>query len=233
MTRAPYASAMGESMAPMMKTKRVELIPRNLSQEHYVEALLDDRKHVVFAMGPAGTGKTLLATKYAIQQMQEGECERIVITRPAVSVDEQHGFLPGTLIQKCEPWMLPILDVFREHYDQRVIQRMMLDNVLEIAPLAYCRGRTFKNCLVIGDEMQNATPSQMKMLLTRIGENSRMFITGDLRQHDRGFEKNGLKDFIERLQAYRSDTIAVVTFDVGDVERHPVIEEILAIYGED
>lgn len=214
------------------RKKRVELLPRNVAQEEYIDTLLDASKYVVFAMGPAGCGKTLLATQYAIQALQSGEFTKIIITRPAVSVDEQHGFLPGSLVEKMAPWVLPIMDVFKEHYSPAQVEKMVLDEVIEIAPLAYMRGRTFKNAIILFDEAQNATPNQMKMVLTRIGENSRMIITGDLKQHDRGFEANGLKDFVERVTAKGSDSIAVCDFEAGDVERHPVIEEILNIYGD-
>lgn len=214
-------------------TKRVKILPRNIAQEKYLELLDDEMKSVIFATGPAGTGKTLIATLYAIQQLRAGEIKKIIITRPAVSVDEQHGFLPGDLLQKMAPWVIPITDVFKEYYSPAQLTRMLENEIIEIAPLAYMRGRTLKNAIVIFDEAQNATPSQMKMVLTRIGENSRMFITGDVRQHDRGFSDNGLKDFLARLMLKGSDRIGAVTFDAGDVERHPVIEDVLDLYGED
>ena len=151
------------------KYKRVEIMPRNLRQEDYLAHLENPKKDMVFALGPAGTGKTLIATLWAIKQLKSREIERIVITRPAVSVDEQHGFLPGTLEQKMAPWTRPIMDVFREFWDLKQIESMLENEVIEIAPLAYMRGRTFKNCVIIGDELQNSTVSQMKMLLTRIG----------------------------------------------------------------
>lgn len=215
------------------KGKRPELLPRNLSQELYLDTLNDETKSIVFAMGPAGTGKTMLATEFAISEFQKGNCKKIIITRPAVSVDEAHGFLPGTLIDKMAPWVIPIMDVFKEHYSVRVLERMIEEELIEIAPLAYMRGRTLKNAIIIADEMQNATPSQMKMLLTRIGENSRMIVTGDLRQHDRGFEANGLKDFVSRLKMTGSRHIAVCEFAAEDVERHVVIEDVLRIYGDE
>lgn len=215
------------------RARKVEIIPRNLSQETYVNTLNDDDISIVFAMGPAGTGKTMLATQWAIQQLQSGDIEKIIITRPAVSVDEQHGFLPGTLTEKLAPWVVPIVDVIKEHYSVKAVEKMLEEEVLSISPLAYMRGRTFKNAVVIADEMQNATPSQMKMLLTRIGDNTRMVVTGDLRQHDRGFSDNGLKDFVERLKLIGSRRIAVCEFSPLDVERHPVIEEILRLYGDE
>ena len=183
--------------------KRVEMIPRNTAQEIYIEALLE--KRMVFAVGPAGTGKTLLAVLRAIKALREHEVTKIILTRPAVSVDEKHGFLPGDLNAKMEPWTRPIFDVFEEYYGLPETKRMLDEGTIEIAPLGFMRGRTFKNAYVIADEMQNATPDQTKMLLTRIGEGSSMIITGDLRQHDRGFDKNGLKDFLERLHVAKKD----------------------------
>lgn len=219
--------------AKTSRRKRVELIPRNLAQETYIDALHDHSKAIVFAMGPAGCGKTLLATLYAIKQLQEGQIEKIVITRPAVSVDEQHGFLPGSLIEKMAPWVIPIMDVFKEYYSPKQIEQMLMDEIIEIAPLAYMRGRTMKNCVVLADEMQNTKVSQMKMVLTRIGDNCRMFVTGDLAQHDGGFETNGLSDFTARLAERGSKAISVVDFGPQDVERHPVIEEVLSLYGDE
>ena len=150
------------------RSHRVEIIPKNLRQEDYLVELEDNNKHIVFAIGPAGTGKTLLACLLAIREFKAGNVDKIVITRPAVSVDEQHGFLPGTLIEKMAPWTRPIFDVFEEYWNPKNIENMIEENAIEVAPLAYMRGRTFKNAIIIADEMQNATPSQMKMLLTRI-----------------------------------------------------------------
>ena len=211
---------------------QVQIVPRNLAQESYLELLKNPRKYIVFAIGPAGTGKTMLGVQMAIKLYQEGVISKIIITRPAVSVDEDHGFLPGTLNQKMEPWTRPIMDVFEEYYHPKEIAAMLEDNVIEISPLAYMRGRTFKNAFVVADEMQNATPSQMKMLLTRLGDNSRMVVTGDLNQADRPRE-NGLLEFCE-LYGQGGDyrMIAIAKFDVRDVERHPVVKEVLKIYKE-
>jgi phosphate starvation-inducible PhoH-like protein len=213
--------------------KRVMLLPRNIPQENYVDALLDDSKAIVFAMGSAGTGKTLLATLAAIKGVQEGKYERVVITRPAVSVDEQHGFLPGTLIDKMAPWVIPIMDVFKEYYSPKQVNKMIQDELIEVAPLAFMRGRNLKNCIVIADEMQNATPSQMKMLLTRISEGSKMVVTGDLAQHDRGFAENGLYDFISRMRVDGTLHFSVTEFGREHIERHPIIDEVLRLYGDE
>jgi phosphate starvation-inducible PhoH-like protein len=221
------------SIKPYLKRKQqVSIIPRNLAQEAYVELLKNPKKIIVFAIGPAGTGKTMLAVQMAIKQFKEGLINKIVITRPAVSVDEEHGFLPGTLNQKMEPWTRPIMDVFEEYYHPKEIASMLEDGVIEIAPLAMMRGRTFKHAFVIADECQNTTPSQMKMLLTRIGEGSRMVVTGDLNQADRPRE-NGLLEFCS-LYHQNSDykMIAMTKFEPKDVERHPVVKEILTIYKE-
>ena len=217
----------------LRKKQQVSIVPRNLSQENYLELLKNSRKFIVFAIGPAGTGKTMLAVQMAIKLFKEGQISKIVVTRPAVSVDEEHGFLPGTLNQKMEPWTRPIFDVFEEYYHPKEITEMLEDGVIEISPLAYMRGRTFKNAFVIADEMQNATPSQMKMLLTRLGENSRMVVTGDLNQADRPKE-NGLLQFCELYaQGGEYRMIAMARFETKDIERHPVVKEVLRIYKED
>ncbi len=215
------------------RQKHVQIIPKNLLQEDYLEMLDDANKAIVFAMGPAGTGKTMLGVLAAIDAMNNRQCDKIVITRPAVSVDEQHGFLPGTLVEKMAPWTRPIFDVMEEYWSPKEIENMIEENVIEIAPLAYMRGRTFKNAWIVADEMQNATPSQMKMLLTRIGDNSKIVVTGDLHQHDRGFENNGLKDFVKLLQTRNSNMISVVEFTTKEVERHPAVSAVLNIYGDD
>ena len=214
--------------------RKVEMIPRNLAQENYVADLCDMSTRITFALGPAGTGKTLLAVMNAIRLLKENQISRIVITRPAVSVDEQHGFLPGDLNQKMEPWTRPIMDVFEEYYSPAEIKTLLEERILEIAPLAYMRGRTFKDAYIVADEIQNATPSQVKMLLTRMGTGSYCSVTGDLKQHDRGFEENGLKDFVERLEANGgSHGMGVTYFERRDVERDPIVQSVLAVYGED
>jgi phosphate starvation-inducible PhoH-like protein len=214
------------------KKQRVVLLPRNKHQENYLFKLNDDTKNIVFAIGPAGTGKTMLAVQMGVRLFQEGKVDKIIVTRPAVSVDEDLGFLPGTLNEKMAPWTRPIFDVLGEYYPQKDIETMLYEGVIEISPLAYMRGRTFKNAYIIADEMQNATVNQMKMLLTRLGENSKMVVTGDLAQADR-LKDNGLINFVERLQSYKKlNHIDVVQFDTLDIERHEAVKEILEIYGD-
>jgi len=211
--------------------KKITILPRNVHQEDYIELLTDHQKSIVFATGPAGTGKTMLAVQMGISKFESGEISKIVVTRPAVSVDEQHGFLPGDLKDKMAPWTRPIFDVLEEHWTPKQVERMIESKEIEIAPLAYMRGRTFKECWIVADEMQNATPEQMKMLLTRIGTGSKIIVTGDLAQHDRGFQNNGLKDFTTKLTENHS-TIGCVHFTKKDVERHPAVVDVLSIYGE-
>ena len=213
------------------KKQRVHLLPRNKHQEAYLFKLHDDSKNILFAIGPAGTGKTLLAVQMGIKLYQEGKIDKIIVTRPAVSVDEDLGFLPGTLNEKMAPWTRPIFDVLGEYYLAKDIENMLLEGVIEISPLAYMRGRTFKNAYVIADEMQNATQNQMKMLLTRLGENSKMVVTGDLNQADR-LKDNGLIDFVSKLEGRRLDHLDVVQFDHKDIERHDAVREVLELYGD-
>lgn len=215
------------------QARRIDLVPRTRNQEKLVLALQDAEQHIVVTVGPAGTGKTYLAMLAAIKALKEGECDRIIMTRPAVGVEgEQHGFLPGNLVAKMEPWTRPLLDVMREYYRPQDIVTMIEDQIVEIAPLAYMRGRTFKNAWIIADEMQNATPAQAKMLMTRIGTNSRIVITGDVEQADRNNGDNGLMDLCERLQARPVRGIAVCELEGRDVQRHKIIGDVLKLYSD-
>lgn len=217
---------------PNQKKTSVDIIPRNRNQENYILKLLDPLKDIVFGIGPAGTGKTLLAVNVAIKQFKEGHVDKIIVTRPAVSADEELGFLPGTLEQKMAPWTRPIFDVFREHFTSRDIENMIEEGVIEISPLAYMRGRTFKHAYILADEMQNTTPNQMKMLLTRLGTGSKMAVTGDLNQADR-LRDNGLINFINLIKDKNTSRIDIVYFNKNDIERHEAVKEVLQIYEDE
>lgn len=216
------------------KKRQVHLLPKTLNQETYINLLTDPAKLIVFATGPAGTGKTMLAMLAGIKALKEGEITKIVLTRPAVGVDdERHGFLPGDLNQKMEPWTRPLFDVLSEYYDKKDIVRMLDEQIIEISPLAFMRGRTFKNSWIIADEMQNATPNQMKMLLTRLGEGSKMIVTGDTKQADRKDPDNGLLDFKQLVESYANCMyVSGIELTGKDIQRHPAVLEILKIYKE-
>lgn len=209
--------------------KIIHNTPKTENQKEYYNLIQSNHTDIILGVGPSGTGKTLLAVESAIQGYMDKRFNKIVITRPAVSIDEQHGFLPGNLNQKMEPWVQPIIDVFNNHFYPHEVDKMIAQGDIEIAPLAYMRGRTFKDAFIIGDEMQNATASQMKMLLTRIGDRSKMVITGDLAQADRE-HKNGLLDFIKLMREGTSHRICLQEFDRTDVQRHPVVKEVLRLY---
>ena len=213
------------------KPKQVNIVPRNVAQESYLLKLLDPSKDIVFGVGPAGTGKTLIAVQVAIKMFKEKQVNKIVVTRPVVSVDEDLGFLPGTLEEKMAPWTIPIFDVFKLYFTTQDIRNMLYEGIIEISPLAFMRGRTFHNCYIVADEMQNASTNQMKMLLTRIGRHSKLAVTGDLNQTDRP-KDNGLSDFIEKLNKRASKLIDIVSFAKKDVLRHKAMQEVLDIYGD-
>ena len=204
--------------------------PINTNQEEYVATLKNKGKKIVIVSGPAGTGKTLFATEYGIRNFLMGQYEKLIFTRPSVTVDEELGFLPGTLEQKIEPYIRPIYDILYKFITPNEVKQLIEDKIIEISPLGYMRGRTFKNCWIVADEMQNSTVAQMKMLMTRIGENTRMVITGDLEQHDRGEEINGLEDFLNKFKGKRSASIHNIDFDKNDIQREDIIREVLDIY---
>jgi phosphate starvation-inducible PhoH-like protein len=220
--------------------------PKNPRQEKYINILNDKNSRIVFAIGPAGTGKTLVACNHAMKLLTSGSIEKVVITRPVVPVEEEEiGFLPGNINKKMDPWMRPILDIFLETYKQKELDRLIYDNIIEIAPLAFMRGRTFKNTFIIGDEMQNSTPNQMKMLLTRVGENSKVVVTGDIQQNDIiAGKENGLLDIVTKTKKYTSfmnnkyeetqdHSVQVIEFTNKHIERSKVVRKILDIYSID
>jgi len=201
-------------------------------QQKYIDCLRD--KTMVVVTGPAGTGKTSIACISAIEHLQASKVDKIILTRPMVAVEEEEiGFLPGNINQKMDPWTRPVFDIFQEYYSFQKIQDMIHDRKIEMVPMAFMRGRTFHRSFIIADEMQNSSPSQMKMLTTRVGKESRMIVTGDLDQSD-SFRTNGLKDFIEKYHLYMESTnssdIEIVSLGNEDVCRSPFVNEILNIY---
>lgn len=227
-----------ENMSHLSKNERVNFEtkftkPKNTHQEEYVATLKNKDKKIIVVTGPAGTGKTLFATEYGVKNFLLGTCDKLIFTRPSVSVDEELGFLPGTLEEKMAPWMRPIYDVLYNFVTPKEVLALMEDKTIEIAPLGFMRGRTFKNSWIVADEMQNASISQMKMLLTRLGENSRLVITGDLEQFDRHYELNGLDDFLNKFKGKRSSSITSFEFTRSDIQREEVVKEVLEIYSGD
>jgi phosphate starvation-inducible PhoH-like protein len=208
--------------------------PKTINQKKYLEAIENENTKLVIANGPAGTGKTLFACISAIELLKNNNIDKIILTRPLVSVEEEIGFLPGNINQKMDPWTKPIIDIFSEYYNRLDIEKMIYNNILEIIPLGLMRGRTFKNSYIIADEMQNSTPNQMKMITTRIGEDSKMIITGDLNQSDLK-DKNGLDDLITKYENYNNsnelnDLIQIIKLENTDIERSKIVKTIMNIY---
>jgi len=215
--------------------------PKTANQEQYVNHLTDMSIPIVLGIGPAGSGKTLLACNQAVLALKRGDVDKIILTRPVVSVEEDIGFLPGSLIHKMDPWTRPIFDILLEFYAQKDIDGMLHSGVLEIAPLGYMRGRTFKDAFIIADEMQNSSPNQMLMLTTRIGDGSKMVITGDLKQSDRG-PNNGLADLMRKLQSYSNHcevagepapAIRMILMESEDIQRSAIVSTMLDIYAKE
>lgn len=214
---------------PVKKTA-VSLIPKTLNQEKYITQLLDDHKKIVFAIGPAGTGKTMLAMLSAIKAYKEGQIEKIILTRPAVGTDdERHGFLPGDINAKMEPWTRPLFDVLHEYYSPQDTAKMLDEQIIEISPLAFMRGRNFRNAYIVADEIQNTTINQMKMLLTRLAENCKLVATGDIDQTDIT-KNNGLKHIVEIINDRHTSLIGMTAFNNKDIQRSEVVREVLTLY---
>ena len=197
---------------------------------------LINEKSLVVALGPAGSGKTLLACVSAIQMLQKGEIKKIILTRPMITVeDEEVGFLPGDLITKMNPWTKPMLDIFSEYYTMQDIMTMIQSEKIEVCPLAFMRGRTFHDSFIIADEMQNSSPTQILMLSTRIGEKSKMVIMGDLQQSDSKTTKNGLSDFLDKYNKrveHEIYGIGVIQLDAQDILRSKLVSQILQLYSK-
>ena len=204
--------------------------PKTINQNQYLSYLNNDTNKIIISVGPAGTGKTLLACQKAITQMKSDEIDKIIITRPIVTIEEDIGFLPGNIIKKMDPWTKPIFDIFLEYYCKSEIDMLINNGKIEVCPLLFMRGRTFKNSFIIADEMQNSSPNQMKMLVTRLGINSRIVITGDLNQTDI-IKENGLYDFINKVETYNNtELIKIIRFDNNDIERSEIVKKVIEIY---
>lgn len=203
------------------------IIPRTPGQERYMRSVMNNE--LVFAIGPAGTGKTFLAVAAAVSALQENRVERIILTRPAVEAGEKLGFLPGDLQQKIDPYLRPIYDALNDTLTQARVQKYMEDGIIEVAPLAYMRGRTLNNAFVILDEAQNTTLVQMKMFLTRMGYGSKLVITGDVTQVD--LKPVGISGLV-RIEKILRDIpgIGFVYLDHGDVLRHPLVQRIIEAF---
>lgn len=234
---APAPKADAEGKAVENKNERLKIttrnrviMPRSPGQADYIEKLKSNE--MVFGVGPAGTGKTYLAVAMAVARMLAGEVDRIVLSRPAVEAGESLGFLPGDLKDKVDPYLRPLYDALYDMMPAEQVEKRIASGQIEIAPLAYMRGRTLSNAFVILDEAQNTTPMQMKMFLTRFGENSHMVICGDPSQVDlpRG-TRSGLRHALDILRGVES--IAVTRFNQRDVVRHPLVARIVDAYGDD
>ena len=213
----------------VLKTKKRYIYPRSATQAKYITEMMQNE--LVFGLGPAGTGKTYLAVALAVSMMLEGAVDKIILSRPAVEAGENLGFLPGDLKEKVDPYLRPLYDALYEMLPAEQVDKKLALGEIEIAPLAFMRGRTLSNAFVILDEAQNTTPMQMKMFLTRLGENSRMVVNGDLSQVDlpRGVI-SGLRDALDTLKGISN--IGSVTFSANDVVRHGLVAKIVKAYEE-
>ncbi|WP_427969590.1 PhoH family protein [Altererythrobacter sp.] len=220
----------GEKDTPpiMIRTRRKTIVPRSAGQIPYMHQLA--REDIIFALGPAGTGKTYLAVAQAVSQLITGSVQRLILSRPAVVAGERLGFLPGDLAQKIDPYLRPLYDALYEMLGFETVNKYIDRNIIEVAPLAFMRGRTLNNAFIILDEAQNTTREQMKMFLTRFGQNSRMVVCGDPKQVDipGGDSMSGLADAVNKLEGVEG--IAVSRFTAADVVRHPIVGRIVEAY---
>jgi phosphate starvation-inducible protein PhoH and related proteins len=216
-----------EPPAMMIRTRKKTIVPRSATQTRYMEALL--RNDIIFALGPAGTGKTYIAVAQAVSQLITGSVDRLILSRPAVEAGEKLGFLPGDMKEKVDPYLRPLYDALNDCLPAEQVERRIASGEIEIAPIAFMRGRTLANAFIILDEAQNTTPAQMKMFLTRFGEGSRMVVCGDPNQTDLpSGQTSGLNDAVGKLEGIEG--MAMVRFGIGDVVRHPIVGRIVEAY---
>jgi phosphate starvation-inducible PhoH-like protein len=211
----------------MIRTRKKTIVPRSTIQTAYMEAL--GRDDMIFALGPAGTGKTYLAVAQAVSMLIGGQVDRLILSRPAVEAGERLGFLPGDMKEKVDPYLRPLYDALYDMLPTEQVERRIASGEIEIAPIAFMRGRTLSDAFIILDEAQNTTPQQMKMFLTRFGMRSRMVICGDPNQTDlpRGVE-SGLNDAVQKLEGIAR--LAMIRFSAADVVRHPLVGRIVEAY---
>ena len=211
----------------MIRTRKKTIVPRSATQARYMEALAS--ADVIFALGPAGTGKTYVAVAQAVQMLMQGQVDRLILSRPAVEAGERLGFLPGDMKEKVDPYLRPLYDALYDMLPAEQVERRIASGEIEIAPIAFMRGRTLGDAFIILDEAQNTTPAQMKMFLTRFGQDSRMVVCGDPRQVDLpDIGKSGLADAVAKLEGIEG--IATIRFNAADVVRHPIVGRIVEAY---
>ena len=218
----------GQAPSVMIRTRKKTIVPRTPAQAHYMRQLT--AHEMIFALGPAGTGKTYVAVAQAVAQLITGSVQRLILSRPAVEAGERLGFLPGDMKEKVDPYLRPLYDALYDCLPAEQVERRIASGEIEVAPIAFMRGRTLADAFVILDEAQNTTPAQMKMFLTRFGQNSRMVVCGDPNQVDLpgGVPASGLADAVRRLEGVEG--IAVTRFTAGDVVRHPIVGRIVEAY---
>jgi phosphate starvation-inducible PhoH-like protein len=220
----------------LKKIKKNLYVPKTNNQLEYVNSLNSNNYDLLFCTGPAGTGKTLFACSYAIEELYKKSIKKFIITRPTTTIDENIGYLPGDINEKMNPFTQHIYDIFLEYYTQQDINSLIENKIIEVVPLAFIQGRTFKNSIIIGDEMQNSTPNQMFMLTTRLGINSKMIITGDPSQTIN--KNNGLKNIIDKLNnkynydnlSLEKDRIKMIEMNGNDIQRHHIVQIMNELY---
>ena len=222
------ADAGAQAPSVIIRTRKKTIVPRTPAQAHYMRALTTH--DMIFALGPAGTGKTYVAVAQAVAQLITGSVQRLILSRPAVEAGERLGFLPGDMKEKVDPYLRPLYDALYDCLPAEQVERRIASGEIEVAPIAFMRGRTLADAFVILDEAQNTTPAQMKMFLTRFGQNSRMVVCGDPNQVDipGGVAASGLADAVTRLEGVEG--IAMARFTAGDVVRHPIVGRIVEAY---